>query len=111
MRPCIVGMIKFGSNTSILIFVMLFYAIFLFVLITNYLNMLFPSFSEHEVILHYGPQSNTVEEICKKILEITSSEQESKIIVNERNGGLGHKSISTVEEIIYALLSRKQLWC
>ena len=56
-------------------------------------------------------KSQTPEQMCEKILEITSSANESKIIINERNGGLGHKSISTVGEIIYALILKKQLWC
>ena len=53
----------------------------------------------------------TTEQMCLKILERTSSANESKIIINNRIGGLGHKSISVVEGIIYALISGKQLWC
>lgn len=56
-------------------------------------------------------KSKSLDQVCQKILEITSSPYESKIIINGMKGGLGHKSISTVEEIIYALILKKQLWC
>ena len=58
-----------------------------------------------------GVRSETLEEVCQKILEITSSANESKIIINNSIGGLGHKSISVVEGILYSLIARKQLWC
>ena len=58
-----------------------------------------------------GVRSETLEEMCQKILEITSSANESKIIINNSIGGLGHKSISVVEGILYSLIARKQLWC
>lgn len=56
-------------------------------------------------------KSKTLDQVCQKILEITSSPYESKIIINGMNGGLGHKTLSTVGEIVYALILKKQLWC
>ena len=56
-------------------------------------------------------KSKTLDQVCQRILEITSSPYESKIIINGRKGGLGHKTLSTVGEIVYALILKKQLWC
>ena len=87
--------------------VLLLILFFIFAIIFN----LYPKDREPFVLAASFFQSQTPEQMCEKILEITSSANESKIIINERNGGLGHKSISTVEEIIYALILKKQLWC
>ena len=59
----------------------------------------------------FSVRSETLEQVCQKILQITSSANESKIIIDNSIGGLGHKSISIVEGILYSILSEKQLWC
>ena len=46
-----------------------------------------------------------------KILEVTSSDSETKLVVNQYRGGLGHKMISTANGIIFALLTKKKLLC
>ena len=51
------------------------------------------------------------QEVCNRILEVTSSEQATKMIINQQRGGMGHKSISTANGIVYALLTKKQLFC
>ena len=48
---------------------------------------------------------------CNKILEVTSSDSETKLVVNQQRGGLGHKTISTANGIIFALLTKKKLLC
>ena len=85
--------------------------IFLFAFLFTLLCYKYPRDVESYVVVSSSGKSQTTEDVCQKILEITSSANESKIIINGRNGGLGHKSISTVEEIISALVLKKQLWC
>lgn len=48
---------------------------------------------------------------CNKILEVTSSDSETKLVVNQYRGGLGHKMISTANGVIFALLTKKKLLC
>ena len=85
--------------------------ILLFAFLLTLLCYNYPRDLESYVVVSYSGKSQSLEQVCQKILQITSSANESKIIINGRNGGLGHKSISTVEEIIAALVLRKQLWC
>ena len=79
-----------------------------FLSLLSYSQYLLSSVAEKPSI---GVRSETLEEMCQKILKITSSANESKIIINNSIGGLGHKSISVVEGILYSLIARKQLWC
>ena len=85
--------------------------IFLFAFLFTLLCYKYPRDVESYVVVSSSGRLPTLEDVCQKILEITSSANESKIIINGMKGGLGHKSISTVEEIIYALILKKQLWC
>ena len=85
--------------------------IFLFAFLFTLLCYKYPRDVESYVVVSSSGRLPTLEDVCQKILEITSSANESKIIITGRNGGLGHKSISTVEEIISALVLKKQLWC
>ena len=80
-------------------------------LLFAFLCYIYPDNSESYVLVSTRNKMSPTEQMCQKILERTSSANESKIIINERNGGLGHKSISTVDEIIYALILKKQLYC
>lgn len=57
-------------------------------------------------------KTSSIEEYtCNKILEVTSSDSETKLVVNQQRGGLGHKTISTANGIIFALLTKKKLLC
>lgn len=85
--------------------------VLLFAFLFTLLCYKYPRDVESYVVISSSGKPQTIEDVCQKILEITSSPNESKIIINGRNGGLGHKSISTVEEIISALVLKKQLWC
>ena len=85
--------------------------ILLFAFLFTLLCYKYPRDVESYVVVSSSGRLPTLEDVCQKILEITSSPYESKIIINGMKGGLGHKSISTVEEIIYALILKKQLWC
>ena len=49
--------------------------------------------------------------VCNQALAITSNSSETRIIVDERGGGLGHKFISTEIAVTYALLTKKQVFC
>ena len=86
----------------------LFFALSLLFALLCYI---YPKNNDSDKIIFLSFNLPTTEQMCLKILERTSSANESKIIINNRIGGLGHKSISTVDEIIYALILKKQLYC
>ena len=85
--------------------------ILLFAFLFTLLCYKYPRDVESYVVVSSSGRLPTLEDVCQKILEITSSANESKIIINNSIGGLGHKSISVVEGILYSLIARKQLWC
>ena len=59
-----------------------------FLALLSYSQYLLSSVAEKPSI---GVRSETLEEMCQKILKITSSANESKIIINNSIGGLGHR--------------------
>ena len=85
----------------------------LFILFMN-LSLLFchSPIQMEEIHVEKGESSlYSSQEVCNRILEMTSSEQATRIIINQQRGGMGHKSISTANGIVYALLTKKQLFC